>query len=496
MELSVWSFRVIAMKGNFTLTTCISAFISVPSLGYQLPDMPVCSDSLNAQAVHFSVMDGLVRPDTVSEHFFNKLSNPPAVDVSILSLEPGSVPRYLAIGGSLTAGVRNGGLYRFAQQTSYPNLIARQMALEGFGQPLFSQANCNGSGFLRIAELTPLPTFQKVQSNSAVLQTRPLTLTAYTDRVDNLGLPFAGIFAFGDRQDWRYNCDLIPSIPYDFQYRHFFRRYLSERGNSQWNTSLLDYALNQKSDLCTIELGIDDFIVYATTGGYKISSLPFAAVNEEGNPLIQLLIELKKSGTKVILATVPDITNFPYFHFVTPLMARQHNRGATLYAMISDDLFEKSKGSPQFLAEIRDTDLLLPTDNVKTLFSNAEIKRGISSQMPLESKDVLTEDELGSLAITSSLNDLIINLAVKFGYPVVDLHEIYRRVIDGQFVTDDGVRIDPSYPNGNFFSDDGLYPTALGQAVIANEWIKVINKHYSTHIPLLKVSEFSQVQKH
>lgn len=257
----------------------------------------------------------------------------------------------------------------------------------------------------------------------------------------------------------------------------------------------MDYALGQKSDLCTIELGIDDFIVYATTGGYKTSSLPFAAINEEGNPLIQLLIGLKNAHTKVILATVPDIIDFPYFHLVTPLMARQHNGGAALYAMISDDLFEKSKGSPQFLTEIRDTDLLLPTKNVEALFSSAETKRGIAPQTPLESKDVLTEDELGVLDINNSLNDLIRNLAVKFEYPVVDLHGIYKRILDGQFVTDDGVRVDPSYPNGNFFSDDGLHPTALGQAVIANEWIKVINKHFGTSIPLLTISEFSKFQK-
>lgn len=486
------------MKTILTIYTCFFYSVSISALAFQtglVQEKSVCQSSLYAQKISVPVGGDFIVPDTVSENVFDELSSPPASEINVLSSLSGEEPRYLAIGGSLTAGVRNGGLYRFAQRTSYPNLIARQMALREFAQPLFGGEEENGSEYFKLTRTAPFPTFQKVAGNSAITQPEPLTFNAYSGRVDNLGLPFAGIFAFGDRQDWRHNCDLIPSIPYDFQYRHFFRRYLSENDNSQWDTSVLDYALNQKSDLCTIELGIDDFIVYATTGGYKTSSLPFASINEEGNPLIQLLIGLKNAHTKVILATVPDIVDLPYFHFITPSLARQHNGGAALYAMISDDLFEKSKGSPQFLTEVRDTDLLLPTKNVEGLFSSSEAKHGISSQKPLESKDVLTEDELRVFDLNSSLNHLIRNLAVKFEYPVVDLHGIYKRILDGQYVTDDGVRIDPSYPNGNFFSDDGLHPTALGQAVIANEWIKVINKHYGTRVSLLSISEFSKFQK-
>lgn len=486
------------MKKILAFCACFSYAVSMPALAFQsgsIQEKSICHGSLHAQKLAFPVAGDFVVPDTVSESLFDELSSPIAGEINALSPSSDEKPRYLAIGGSLTAGVRNGGLYRFAQRTSYSSLIARQMALKDFAQPLFRREEANGSGYLKLLRTEPFPIFQEVAGTSAIVQSEPLTYNAYSGRGDNLGMPFTGIFAFGDRQVWRYNCDFIPSIPYDFQYRHFFRRYLSNDGNAQWETSVLDYALSQKSDLCTIELGIDDFIVYATTGGYQTSSLPFAAINEEGNPLIQLLIGSKNTRTKVVLATVPDIINFPYFHFVTPSMARQRNGGAALYAMINDDLFDKSKGSAQFLTEVKDTDLLLPTQNVEALFSGSESKRGISPQRPLESKDVLTEDELGVFDLNNSLNDLIRNLASKFEYPVVDLHGIYKRILDGQFVTDDGVRIDASYPNGNFFSDDGLHPTALGQAVIANEWIKVINKHYGARIPLLTISEFSKFQR-
>lgn len=55
-----------------------------------------------------------------------------------------------------------------------------------------------------------------------------------------------------------------------------------------------------------------------------------------------------------------------------------------------------------------------------------------------------------------------------------------------------GLFIDPSFPDGNFFSDDGINPTATGNAVIANETINVINKDYKIRIPLINVSELTK----
>jgi hypothetical protein len=78
----------------------------------------------------------------------------------------------------------------------------------------------------------------------------------------------------------------------------------------------------------------------------------------------------------------------------------------------------------------------------------------------------------------------------KFGFPLVDLYSLYERILKGELVTQDGIKVDPSWPEGNFFSQDGIYPTAFGHAVIANEIIKVINNHYKTRIPLINTREY------
>jgi hypothetical protein len=66
--------------------------------------------------------------------------------------------RYIAVGNSLTAGYADGGLYLEGQQNSYPSIIAKQMALVGggkFTQPLFTEAQANGSGYIKLMGFTP-----------------------------------------------------------------------------------------------------------------------------------------------------------------------------------------------------------------------------------------------------------------------------------------------------------------------------------------------------
>ena len=68
------------------------------------------------------------------------------VDLGTL-VKAGQPLRMIALGGSLTAGVRNGGLYREGQLTAYPNLVARQIGLSDFTSPAFGLQEANGTGF-------------------------------------------------------------------------------------------------------------------------------------------------------------------------------------------------------------------------------------------------------------------------------------------------------------------------------------------------------------
>ncbi|MBC8153373.1 MAG: hypothetical protein H7Z72_10715 [Bacteroidetes bacterium] len=73
----------------------------------------------------------------------------------------------------------------------------------------------------------------------------------------------------------------------------------------------------------------------------------------------------------------------------------------------------------------------------------------------------------------------------------MDLELIYSQIHRGRYTTGDGLQIDGSL-RGNFFSSDGISPTALGQAVIANEVIKAINGTYQTSIPAISIRSYVQ----
>jgi lysophospholipase L1-like esterase len=54
------------------------------------------------------------------------------------------------------------------------------------------------------------------------------------------------------------------------------------------------------------------------------------------------------------------------------------------------------------------------------------------------------------------------------------------------------IGIDPTYPGGNFYSSDGINPSALGHAVIANEIIGRINEFYKLEIELISIKNFGK----
>lgn len=88
-------------------------------------------------------------------------------------------------------------------------------------------------------------------------------------------------------------------------------------------------------------------------------------------------------------------------------------------------------------------------------------------------------------------NTKIREYAAEKDLAVVDLFDLYQRIHRGGYTTDDGVPIDGT-AHGNFFSSDGIYPLPLGQAIIANEVIKAINKHYGAKIPLIDTAGFAK----
>ncbi len=377
-----------------------------------------------------------------------------------------STYRIIAFGGSLTAGFRNGGLFREGQQWAYPHLIARQIGVP-FRQPLFSKTNGNGTGYFISPRTTRSSGREKVTNNLAV-SGADASLEPYTGPgLNNFAVPY-----FGKRMDGssHLRADALPFIN---------RIKASASNRTPRNQREWIASLDKHSDLFIFEAGFDDLVHSILNDGGGISGIDFETIDLTDE--MKMIGELVKSGKKGLLLTVPDVLSLPYF--------QQYNRDRIKNYPVR--LLVKRSTSVEPVNFDPETDLLLPGETAEKISA-----RELTGTILLKDSDVISRDPYDNeflVADPATFNRFKIQRAAGMhNLALADLHQVYHRILDGSYTTHDGVKIDPSWPAGNFFSADGIYPTALGQAVIANECITALNLHYGLSIPLIATKDIKE----
>ena len=431
---------------------------------------------------------------------------------------------YIAVGNSLTAGVTNGGVYRDAQLSSFPAIIAGQFQeVEpiNFEQPLLPEGNGTGymfiagfndSGAPQIGTHAPDPAFALKQSGD----------------FNNLGIP-------GIR---------LKDITYEelgkVNINPFFYRIIPQGEES--TTSYLELLAESDPTFFTCWIGSNDVLGYATTGG------AFGVEGKEGTglfgitdpvtefePLYQLLIQtLTENGAKGVIATIPDVTAAPFFTAVPfnaiPMdqtAADQANAAYAEYnagiqqayaaglinkeekelrtirfihgqnAVVIDDekLTDLQEGGLPNLRQLQHHERVLMTANeiLGTLDDPQDPASAIGVGVPLPEQHELTGEELENItAAISAYNTIIENIATtRPGIAVMKANELLRKVKAGMFV--DGIPIDARFISGGAFSLDGIHLTSRGYALVANEFIKVINGEFGATISPVIVSRYEGV---
>jgi hypothetical protein len=381
------------------------------------------------------------------------------VDLTPITSNSGGNFRMISVGGSLSAGFRDGGLYREGQLTSFPNLIARQMSV-AFTQPLFDATEGNGSGYKTLVGTEPIASFKMVTNNLGYTDAKATKFKKFnSDKNDQ--------FAF-------------PEITKQLQRTDFNQKYVdrvvSEKAKGNFKTPL-ELVKNETADFVIFELGIDDLVIGILRGfGGGINDFYQGVIvlpTEQG-----LLKDMAQRKMKGVVLNVPPILDFPYFNQFTNDKIKK--LGVTLEV-------QKSSSSEQYRSFDFSTDRLLPTKTVEDLFKNK-----LKGTIKLSDYDVVSLDRAEFINYDPKpYNEFELKkVADGINLPIVDLYGIYKRILTNTYVTGDGVKVIPDWKTGNFFSADGIYPTAFGQAVITNEVIKTINQHYKMSIPLVDTRFF------
>jgi hypothetical protein len=379
--------------------------------------------------------------------------------------------RYIAVGNSITAGFTNGGLYREGQQVSYVNLLAGQLQMAGgtFRQPLFSEEQKNGSGYLVLKGFDEKgnPITQRVNTMLAVRGigqdgSTPL-LTSFHEPVDNLGIP--GIRVADVRtQGYGFN------NPKGFN--PFFERLLPQ---GQEFSSYLQFISSRHHSFFTCWLGNNDLINYAASGGTvaATSSALFGA------NLSAVLDSLTAYGAQGVVANLADLTTLPYFTTITVEGLIKSAGGAPLW--IKTGMGQVRQATKSDLIPLEADSIGVP--------NMAGIPKGFSAAYPLADEDVLDEKEtMQALAITKEYNQIIKTLAGMKKIALLDANTLLKKISAG--MVEDGVPVNSSYIVGNVFTLDGVHLTAKGNAILANEFIRVINGYYKTSIPRLNTAQY------
>jgi hypothetical protein len=206
---------------------------------------------------------------------------------------------YVAVGNSLTAGFMDNGLYEEAQMNSFPAIINGQLQAAGaetnFTQPMVSG---NGSGYLRLASLDLIAS--EFTFDSAFLAPDPSFLQKATGSgFNNIGVPGIRV---SDIKTPGYGADPQQANP-------FFWRMLPSGSEL---TTYADYVATSDPTFFTCWLGNNDVLGYATTGGLTplTDSATFNSFYRE------LVDGMVNGGAQGVVATIPDVTNIPFFQIV------------------------------------------------------------------------------------------------------------------------------------------------------------------------------------
>jgi lysophospholipase L1-like esterase len=371
----------------------------------------------------------------------------------------GQYTHYVAIGDSLTAGFVSGGLCETYQKNSYPALIARQLGIAGFEQPLVSEPGIPIQ--LELQSLSPL-----VIAPKGGMPGVPLNLTLPRP-YDNLAVAGATLSDCLTKKD-------------DGGGMHS----LVLRGIG----SQVEQAIALQPDLLTVWIGANDALGAALMGTAVegVTLTPKDAFRMQYAHLLDLLAS--HTAADIVVANVPPVTVVPFVTTIPPYIINP----ATGQPVVGPD------GQPMtYLGQSDDGSPFIGPDALVTLNAKQFLLQGYGiptalggNGSPLPSSVVLTPAETAMIEdYIASYNASIAELAADRGVPVVDMHAILSGYhAHGLEIA--GMELTTEFLSGGLFGYDGFHPSALGMALEGNAFIEAINAGYGAHIRPIGLAPF------
>lgn len=406
--------------------------------------------------------------------------------------------RYVAIGNSLTAGFQSNALSSRDQMYSFPNLIAQAIRTTDFQQPLMREPGVGARK--KLISLTGPVIIDEVGVNPADPASN--LNVALPRPYNNLGIPGAVVFDMVDR-------------PTSFQLKSFQRAnpfFALIQRDTALGRSIVEQAKRLQPTFMTCWIGNNDVLGYATSGG---SGAPTPTAQFDAL-YSQTMDSLRAITPNVIVANIPDVTAIPFFTTVGPSVRAalpagiylRYQKGTNTGVSFDSTRFTEStpplllltgstyasflgraggQGGGKYYRDFNISPLPPGIDTTKPF--------GFHPQNPWPGRFTLDADEQAVCAAAiAAFNNIIRTRAEAKGFAVVDINGIFNTIRrDGLYVPGIGT-FSPAFISGGLFSYDGVHPSSRGAAIVANEFLKVINAKYGATIPPINIASVPPMQ--
>jgi lysophospholipase L1-like esterase len=282
--------------------------------------------------------------------------------------------------------------------------------------------------------------------------------------------------------------------------------------------SQLDQAIELDPEVISFWIGGNDVISAALHGGDLNRITPKEEFDTEFRDSLTKL--RNNTSASIVVANIPDVVDIPFINFYDRIFKNIPALGINIpVPVLYDQNFEPIDfGDGLFIPILTDernvvhlllssrgpyenhgvgvpnanslVDLGFTLSEAEDLVTEIENNGLIPSGMPFNGEFTLTvsEDETIQKSV-AEFNESISNIALELNVPVVDANDLLFRINDqgvdgftGEFVLVDNVN--------TAFSLDGVHPNNAGYALIANEFIKVMNKSFGMNLPLIDTGQF------
>lgn len=249
------------------------------------------------------------------------------IETPVVALSAGGVDfsKYVAIGASFTAGYTDGALFKASQENSFPNILSQKFAMANggaFTQPLMNDSSKPGSynnigGYLKDGVKYGEPRFYF--NGTAPVRLPVLPTTDISDiqagPYSNMGVPGIKSFHLGV-QGYGF-LDAFPNA----------NPYYIRMASTPFASVLQDVLVQAPTFFTLSEIGGNDVLDYALSGGTGTDQtgnfLPqtyggadITDPNVFASAYTSTVDALTANGAKGVVATLPYITDLPYFTVV------------------------------------------------------------------------------------------------------------------------------------------------------------------------------------